>query len=158
MKYLSLVVVGAFIAFTFWFSKKTEELTIDQKNKMNNLIKQYMTQAVQNNQPDASEIEFSTIHTETVETGKKMKAHFKFSYVEPNKDGGMEKVYRKGTFLITSEDGQKWKAQIESAGDIKVEFMEPFDISGDSQAAPSDDDTSENSDQNSEPEQSNTDS
>lgn len=139
MKYLSLVIVGAFIAFTFWFSKRAEDLTIDQKNKMNNLIKQYMTQAVQNNQPDASEIEFSNIHTETVEAGKKMKAHFKFSYMEPNKDGAMEKVYRKGTFLITSEDGLKWKAQIESAGDIKVEYMEPFEITGDGSAAAAED-------------------
>ena len=57
-----------------------------------------------------------------------MKAHFKFSYMEPNADGEMEKVYRRGTFLITSKDGNKWTAQIENAGDVKVEFMEPFEI------------------------------
>lgn len=128
MKYLSLIVVVAFIAFTFWFSKKTEELTIDQMNKMNNLIKSYMTQAVQNNQPNASEIEFSKIYTKVLESGKKMEAHFKFSYQEPNAEGEMVKVYRKGTFLITSEDGEQWTAQIEKAGDVKVEFMQPFDV------------------------------
>lgn len=128
MKYVSLVLVIAFIAFSFWFTKKTENLTIDQMNKMNTLIQQYMTQAVQNNQPNAAEIEFSAINTEVIEAGKKMKAHFAFSYQEANKQGEMEKVYRKGTFLITSEDGKKWTAQIESAGDVKVEFMEPFNI------------------------------
>ena len=131
MKYLSLLVVVAFIAFTFWFSKKAEDLTIDQMNKMNSLIAQYMTQSVKNNQPDATEIEFSRIHTEVVEPGKKMKAHFTFSYVEPNEQGEMEKVYRKGNFLITSDDGEKWTAQIENAGDVKVEFMEPFDVTSD---------------------------
>ena len=60
-----------------------------------------------------------------------MKAHFSFSYMEANQDGEMEKVYRKGTFLITSEDGKKWTAQIEQAGDVKVEFMEPFEITDD---------------------------
>lgn len=128
MKYLSLVIVIAFICFTFWFSKRSEELTIDQMNKINNLITAYMTQAVQNNQPNATEIEFSKIYTEVLESGKEMKAHFKFSYMEPNANGEMEKVYRRGTFLITSEDGNKWTAQIENAGDVKVEFMEPFEI------------------------------
>jgi hypothetical protein len=128
MKYLSLVIVIAFICFTFWFSKRSEELTIDQMNKINNLITAYMTQAVQNNQPNATEIEFSKIYTEVIESGKEMKAHFKFSYMEPNADGEMEKVYRRGTFLITSKDGNKWTAQIENAGDLKVEFMEPFEI------------------------------
>ncbi len=128
MKYLSLVIVIAFICFTFWFSKRSEELTIDQMNKINNLITAYMTQAVQNNQPNATEIEFSKIYTEVIESGKEMKAHFKFSYMEPNADGEMEKVYRRGTFLITSKDGNKWTAQIENAGDVKVEFMEPFEI------------------------------
>lgn len=128
VKYISLIVVVLFIAFTFWFSKKTEELTLDQMNKMNSLIVEYMTQAVKNNNPNAEDIEFSKIYTEVVESGKKMKAHFKFSYMEPNGEGGLEKVYRSGTFLVTSEDGQKWKAQIESAGDVKVEFMQPFEI------------------------------
>lgn len=128
MKYIALVAVAAFIIFTAWFSKKTEELTIDQMNKMNNLISQYMTQAVQTNQPNATDIEFSQIYTEVIESGKKMKAQFKFSYIEPNSAGEMEKVYRKGTFLITSEDGKQWTAQIEQADDIKVEFMEPFQV------------------------------
>jgi hypothetical protein len=128
MKYLSLIIVIAFIAFTFWFSKKTEDLTIDQMNKMNNMITQYMTQSVQNNQPNVKNIEFSKIYTEVMEPGKKMKAHFKFSYMEPNEKGEMEKVYRKGSFLITSDDGNQWNAQIEEAGDVKIEFMEPFDV------------------------------
>lgn len=128
MKYLSLLLVVVFIAFTFWFSKKSEDLTINQMNKMNNLITQYMTQAVQSNQPDATEIEFSKIYTEVIESGRRMKAHFSFSYMEPNSQGEMQKVYRKGTFLITSEDGNKWTAQIEKAGDVKVEFMQPFEI------------------------------
>lgn len=128
MKYIALIVVVGFIAFTAWFSRRTEELSIDQMNKMNNLITQYMTQAVEQHQPNATEIDFSKIYTEVIESGRKMKAHFSFSYMEPNADGEMEKVYRKGTFLITSEDGQKWTAQIESAGDVKVEFMEPFEI------------------------------
>jgi hypothetical protein len=128
MKYISLIAVVLFIAFTAWFSKRTEDLTIDQMNKMNNLITQYMTQAVQNNNPNISDIDFSKIYTEVIEKGRKMKAHFSFSYMEPNSDGEMEKVYRKGTFLIASEDGQKWTAQIEKAGDVKVEFLEPFEI------------------------------
>lgn len=136
MKYISLVIVIAFIAFTFWFSKKTEELTIDQMNKMNNMITQYMTQAVQSNQPEAQDIEFSKIYTEVIESGKKMKAHFKFSYTEPNEQGEMEKVYRKGSFLITSEDGDQWTAQIEEAGDVKVEFMEPFDVTDENAPEP----------------------
>ena len=136
MKYLSLLAVIAFIAFTFWFSKKSEDLTIDQMNKMNSLITQYMTQAVKSNQPQAQDIEFSKIFTEVIESGRKMKAHFKFSYLEPNEQGDMEKVYRKGTFLITSEDGQKWKAQIESAADVKVEFLEPFDVTSDNNVEP----------------------
>ncbi len=135
MKYVSLIIVVIFIGFTFWFSKKTEELSIDQINKMNNLISQYMTQAVQNNNPEATDIEFSKIYTEVLESGRKMKAHFKFSYMEPNAEGQVEKVYRKGSFLITSEDGQQWKAQIESASDVKVEFMEPFEI-GEGQGGP----------------------
>lgn len=128
MKYLSLLAVIAFVGFTFWFSKQTEDLSIDQMNKMNRLITQYMTRSVQNQNPQAQEIEFSRIYTEVVESGKKMKAHFKFSYVEPNEKGELEKVYRKGTFLITSQDGNKWKAQIENAGDVKVEFLSPFDV------------------------------
>ncbi len=143
MKYLSLVIVIIFISFTFWFSKRSEELTIDQMNKINNLITAYMTQAVQNNQPNASEIEFSKIYTETIESGKKMKAHFSFSYMEPNADGEMEKVYRRGTFLITSEDGNKWTAQIEKAGDVKVEFMEPFDITENGEVESSEENTSD---------------
>ena len=71
MKYLSLVVVVLFIAFTAWFSKKTEDLTIDQMNKMNNLITQYMTQAVENHNPKAEEIDFSKIHTEVIEKAEK---------------------------------------------------------------------------------------
>ncbi len=142
MKYISLLVVIGFIAFTFWFSKRTEELSIDQMNKMNNMIAQYMTQAVQSNQPNATDIEFSKIYTEVLESGRKMKAHFKFSYIEPNEKGEREKVYRKGSFLITSEDGNQWKAQIEQAGDIKVEFLDPFDVNnaeaGDSAAPTSD--------------------
>ena len=113
MKYISLIIVVVFIGFTFWFSKKTEELSIDQINKMNNMITQYMTRAVEEKQPNAQNIEFSKIYTQVIESGRKMKAHFKFSYMEANKDGDLEKVYRKGTFLITSEDGKEWKAQIE---------------------------------------------
>lgn len=131
MKYISLLVVMAFIAFTFWFSRKTETLSLDQMNRMNTMITQYMTQAVQTNQPNATEIDFSKISTEVLEEGKKMRAHFAFSYVEPNAAGENEKVYRKGTFLITSEDGSKWTAQIESAGDVQVEFIKPFQITPD---------------------------
>ncbi len=143
MKYISLLAVIGFIAFTFWFSKRTEELSIDQMNKMNNMIAQYMTQAVQNNQPNATDIEFSKIYTEVLESGKKMKAHFKFSYIEPNEQGEMEKVYRKGSFLITSEDGNQWKAQIEEAGDIKIEFLQPYDVTDSADSAPSEDSASE---------------
>jgi len=143
MKYISLLAVIGFIAFTFWFSKRTEELSIDQMNKMNNMIAQYMTQAVQNNQPSATNIEFSKIYTEVLESGKKMKAHFKFSYIEPNEKGEMEKVYRKGSFLITSEDGNQWKAQIEEAGDIKIEFLEPYDVTDNANS-----DTTDNSKDN----------
>lgn len=142
MKYLSLIAVIVFISLTFWFTKRAEELSIDQMNKMNELITEYMKQAVKNNQPEASDIEFSKIYTEVIESGKKMKAHFKFSYMEPNKDGEMEKVYRKGTFLITSDDGQQWKAQIESAGDVKVEFMAPFSVE-EGEASTSDDSAEE---------------
>lgn len=131
MKYISLLVVVLFIAFTFWFSRKTEDLTLDQMNKMNSMITQYMTQAVQTNQPNATEIDFSKISTEILEEGKKMRAHFSFSYVEPNAAGELEKVHRKGTFIITSEDGRKWTAQIEEAGDVQVEFMKPFEITPD---------------------------
>jgi len=135
MKYISLLVVIVFIAFTFWFSKKTDDLTIDQMNRMNNMITRYMTDAVQNNNPNITDIDFSKIYTEVVEPGKEMKAHFKFSYLEPNADGEMEKVYRKGTFRITSEDGLKWVAQIEQAGDVQVEYMKPFEINSDNQTA-----------------------
>ncbi len=128
MKYISLLVVIIFIAFTFWFSKKTDDLTIDQMNRMNNMITRYMTDAVQNNNPNITDIDFSNIDTEVVERGKEMKAHFKFSYMEPNAEGDLEKVYRKGTFRITSEDGLKWVAQIEQAGDVQVEYLKPFEI------------------------------
>lgn len=146
MKYISLIVVILFIAFTFWFSKRAEDLTIDQMNKMNIMITQYMTQAVETQQPEATEIEFSKIYTEVVEPGKRMKAHFKFSYMEPNKDGEMEKIYRKGSFLITSEDGDKWKAKIEEAGDVQVEFMQPFDVTNN--GAGTEDASSEESEEN----------
>lgn len=128
MKYLSLVAVILFIGFTWWVSQKTQELSVQQINKMNNLIGQYMTNAVQSQQPNATDIEFSQIYTEVLEKGRKMKAHFKFSYMEPNANGDMEKVYRKGSFIITSEDGDQWKAQIEQVGDVQVEFMKPFTI------------------------------
>ena len=128
MKYISLIIVVAFIGFTFWFSKQSEDLSIDQMNKINNLITQYMTQIVQEKQPDATDIEFSKIYTEVIESGRKLVAHFKFSYIEPNEDGKLEKVYRRGSFLITSEDGEQWKAQIEKAGDVKVEFLDPHEV------------------------------
>lgn len=128
MKYLSLVAVIIFISFTWWVSQKTQDLSVQQISKMNNMIAQYMTQTVQNQQPDITEIEFSKISTEVIEPGKKMKANFKFSYMVPNASGELEKVYRKGSFLITSEDGDKWTAQIEQVGDVQVEFMEPFTI------------------------------
>jgi hypothetical protein len=134
MKYISLLVVIAFVVFTFWFSKQTEDLTIDQMNRMNNMITQYMTDAVQNNNPEITDIEFSRIYTEVVERGREMKAHFKFSYLEPNAEGEMEKVYRKGTFKITSEDGLKWIAQIEQAGDVQVEYLQPFEINANEDA------------------------
>lgn len=148
MKYITLIVVMAFIAFTFWFSQRAEELTVEQMNKMNNMITQYMTQSVQNNQPNASEIEFSKIYTEVLESGRKMKAHFKFSYLEPNAQGQMEKVYRKGSFLITSTDGNQWSAKIEEAGDVKVEFMEPFEITGEENTQISEDPSSEEVEEN----------
>ena len=146
MKYISLIIVILFIGFTFWFSKRAEDLTIDQMNKMNVMITQYMTQAVEVKQPNATDIEFSKIYTEVVEPGRKMKAHFKFSYIEPNQDGEMEKIYRKGSFLITSDDGDQWKAQIEEAGDVQVEFMEPFNV--DSSSASSEDPSSEETEVN----------
>lgn len=137
MKYISLLVVAGFIAFTFWFSKQTEDLTIDQMNRMNTMIAQYMTAAVQNNNPDITDVDFSKIYTEVIERGREMKAHFKFSYMEPNQDGDMEKVYRKGSFRITSEDGLKWVAQIEEAGDVQVEYLQPFEINaGEDSPAP----------------------
>ena len=128
MKYLSLLAVIIFISFTWWVSKKTQDLSVQQINKMNKMIEQYMTQAVQSNQPDVSEIDFSQFNTEVIEKGHKMRAHFKFSYMEPDSEGNMRKVYRKGSFIMTSEDGDKWTAQIEQAGDVQVEFMKPFTI------------------------------
>ena len=128
MKYISLIVVIVFIALTFWFSKETEDLSIDQMSRMNRMITDYMTRVLEEKHPEAVEVEFSKIYNEVIENGRKMKAHFKFSYKEPNEQGELEKVYRKGSFLITSEDGRKWTAKIEEAGDVKVEFMEPFDI------------------------------
>ena len=113
MKYLSLVVVIVFIGFTAWFSQRTEQLTIDQMNKMNNLIQQYMTQAVQNHNPNIQDIDFSQVSTEVIESGRKMKANFSFSYTEPNESGDLENVYRKGSFLITSEDGEKCKGWVQ---------------------------------------------
>ena len=130
MKYISLLIVIVFIGVTFWLSRKTDDLTIDQMNRMNDTITEYMTQALQEKNPDATEIEFSKIYTEVIESGKEMRAHFKFSYMEPNKEDEMERVYRKGSFLITSEDGEQWTARIEEAGDVKVEFMESFGITG----------------------------
>ena len=130
MKYIGLVLVVGLLAFAVWFSQKTEDLSIEQMDKINVLITQYMTQAVEANQPKAEEIEVSKIYTEVVERGRKMKSHFKLSYMEPNEKGEMEKVHRKGVFLITSKDGQQWQAQIETAGDVKVEFMEPITING----------------------------
>ena len=130
MKYISLLIVIVFIGVTFWLSRKTDDLTIDQMDRMNDAITEYMTQALEEKNPEATEIEFSKIYTEVIESGKQMRAHFKFSYMEPNKEDEMERVYRKGSFLITSEDGKQWTARIEQAGDVKVEFMESFDIKG----------------------------
>lgn len=134
MKYISLLLVIGFITFTFWFSRKSEDLSLDQMNKMNNMIVQYMTQAVQNHQPNATDIEFSKPHTEVIERGREMKVHFKFSYVEPDANGNKEKVYRKGSFMITSEDGSQWRAQIEQASDIKIEFLDPMNVNDDDAA------------------------
>ncbi len=129
MKYISLLVIIIFIVLTFWFSKKTEDLSIDQMSRMNKMITDYMTQVLEEKHPNAVEVEFSKIYNEVIESGRKMKAHFKFSYKEPNEQGELEKVYRKGSFLITSQDGKKWTAKIDEAGDVKVEFMDPFSIS-----------------------------
>lgn len=128
MKYVLTLSVIGFIAFTTWFSQRADELSQSQINKMNKIITEYMTQAVLNQQPEATDIEFSKVLTEVVKEGREMKAHFQFSYMQPNSNGEKEKIHRKSTFLITSKDGDQWKAQIESASDVKVEFMEPLTI------------------------------
>ena len=133
MKYLSLIVVAAFIGFTYWFSQRAEDLSAEQMNKMNAFITQYMRQAIEQDTPDAQDIQFSKVHTEVIESGRKMKAHFKFSYQIPGENGEPQKIYRKGTFVISSKDGDKWQAQIESANDVKVEFLEPTEITGSSE-------------------------
>ncbi|MCB0377473.1 MAG: hypothetical protein KDD33_03190 [Bdellovibrionales bacterium] len=131
MKYLSLVVVVIFIAFTWWFAQQTGGLSAQQINKMENIIADYLAEAMMENQPNIQEVEFDTLRTESLESGRKMRVHFNLSYLAPNDQGQMERVHREGSFMVTSEDGDKWKAQIEQAGDTKVEFLEPFEIYSD---------------------------
>ena len=128
MKYLSLIIIIGFLAVTWWVSEQKRDLSVQQISKMNSLIQNYMVEAVRTNQPDVSDIDFSKINTEVIEKGRKMKAHFKFSYMQPTEDGEPTKVFRKGSFLITSLDGDKWRAQIEQVGDVQVEFFEPLTI------------------------------
>lgn len=124
MKYLSLILVIAFLQLTWWFSQQKRDLSVSQHNKITTLIREYMTQAVKGKEPNATDIEFSSIYTEVVEEGKKMKAHFKFSYMQPSENGEASRIQRKGSFFIASEDGDNWKAQVEQVNDVQVQFME----------------------------------
>lgn len=146
MKYLSLILVVAFLQLTWCFSQQKRDLTVSQHNKITTLIRQYMTQAVKSKEPGASDIEFSSIYTEIVEEGKKMKAHFKFSYMQPSENSEASRVQRKGSFFITSEDGKDWRAQVEEVNDVQVQFIEAQSISpGDSATEPAESQPAETS-------------
>jgi hypothetical protein len=136
MKYLSLIAIVIILQLSWWFSQKDKALTQGQKNRLLNVVKEYMTQSVKAKEPEASEIEFSNLYTETVEEGKVLKAHFKFSYLQKLPDAPPNKVHRKGHFLVTSNDGMQWKAQIDQINDVQVEFIESFNIEGDPNALP----------------------
>ena len=137
MKYLSLILVLIFLQGTWWLSQQKRDLTVSQHNKITNLIQEYMTQAVKKKEPEAKDIQFSNVYTEVVEEGKKMKAHFKFSYQQIQPDGSFSTIHRKGQFFIASSDGNDWKAQVEQVQDVQVEFMEPQTISPTNESTPS---------------------
>ena len=136
MKYLSLIAIIVVLQLSWWITQKDKALTQSQKNRLLNVVKEYMTQAVKAKEPDASDIEFSNLYTETVETGRVLKAHFKFSYLQQLPTGTPNKVHRKGHFLVTSNDGQQWKAQIDEINDVQVEFIDAQPIEGDPNSLP----------------------
>lgn len=131
MKYLSLIAIVVFLQLSWWVSQQDKTLTVSQQNRLLSVIKEYMTQVVKEKEPAAAEIEFSNLQTETVEPGRTLKAHFKFSYLQTSPTGDQDRVFRKGHFLVTSSDGKDWKAQIDEINDVEVQFINPQPIEGD---------------------------
>jgi len=131
MKYLSILAIVVFLTLSFWVFQRDKELTVSQQNRILNVIEEYMTQKVLDKEPNAAEIEFSNLQTETITKGEKLKAHFKFSYLQTTPEGTQNRVFRKGHFLVLSENGNDWKAKINDINDVQVEFIDPLPIEGD---------------------------
>lgn len=146
MKYISLLIVLGFLIFTWKVSTSKKDLTLSEQQRLNEVISEFVTKAVQEKVPNATDIQFSKLYTEVLEPGEKMRAHFSFSYLEnteapkPSPTGLIQDMplpkedlrrYRKGSFFITSKDGNQWNAKIEKIDDIKIEFVEPLDMSKD---------------------------
>lgn len=140
MKYLSLIIVLAFLIFTWKISNSKKDLSISEQQKLNEVLGEFVSKAVQEKVPGAKDIQFTKIYTEVLEPGEKMRAHFSFSYTESkntsegaetNSDNDDLRRHRKGSFYITSNDGNQWTAKIEKIDDVKIEFVEALDVSKD---------------------------
>jgi|GEM_PF-2918417 len=131
MKYFGLFLVAVVIGLALFIGTQSNSLNSEEQQKLLGVIEDYMTEKVLQKEPNAKEIQFSDLHVEEIEEGKALKAHFKFSYIQTDASNNSQRVFRKGNFLVASNDGNQWKAKINDINDVQVEFMNGLEIESD---------------------------
>lgn len=129
MKYLSLAMVAAIIALSWFLIKTPNDLSAEQHARLQEVIKEYLASYLKETNPAASDMQDAQVFTRVIEPGQKMQAQFKFFYTVPTEDGSTNKIAREGLFVLTSENGNDWTAKMERINDSYVEFSEALQIS-----------------------------
>jgi hypothetical protein len=129
MKYLSLAMLAVIITLSWFLIKSPADLTAEQHARLQEVLKEYLSNYLKETTPGASEIQDAQVVTRVIERGKKMQAQFKFFYTINSDSGSANKIAREGLFLLTSENGNDWTAKMEKISDTYVEFSDALQIS-----------------------------
>lgn len=129
MKYLGLIVLFAFMIWTYKLSSSSQGVPVSTHVNLVNELKQIMGDYLQQNVPGIQNISFLQVYTENRGSKDKLIAYVKYSYESPLENGQVTKELREGTIDLTSKDnGETWEPVSMDFKDLSVEFLEDLKI------------------------------
>lgn len=130
MKYISLLFVLVFMAWTWSTANSTREYGIRESREMETDIEAAISAFVAKQRPTLKDIRFQQLFTEVIRPNEEIRAHLRYTIVDASADGDTVEQSFQGTLTIKkSKEDQSWRTAAINIQSPLVEFQNGAKIS-----------------------------